>query len=138
MSVCCLFVSRFDCCARFIRARECLARYALRVAFCDRKRNMIHMSELVAQNWELRIRADGPLAHLIEADPWHNGLPASQVEFDRERKVVKFLNGPFRHMTDAGELGFTLDRNLGRFVGLSIGVRFFFVLFFFFSLLQTN
>lgn len=43
---------------------ECLARFAIRIAYLDRKRNCITHEELCQQPWCIRTRKDGPLAPL--------------------------------------------------------------------------
>ncbi len=108
---------------KFIFPRECLARYAVRISILDSKRCFIHESELSAANWNIRVRADGPLAHLMDADPYFQNLPASIVQFDSQRKIVCFLSGPFAEMMERGELGFSVSERFNRYVTLSIGVR---------------
>lgn len=51
-------------------SNECLAKYAVRIAWIDRKRTSITFDELIELEWCVRIRSDGPLAWLCDQDPW--------------------------------------------------------------------
>jgi hypothetical protein len=60
---------------------ECLARFALRLAYGDRERNCITREELCATEWCIRLRGDGGLANLTGRDPWWHGQPPGRVTF---------------------------------------------------------
>jgi hypothetical protein len=49
---------------------ECLAHYGLRIAWLDRKRNYLTEEDLCSYEWNIRVRADGPLKSLVSSDPW--------------------------------------------------------------------
>jgi hypothetical protein len=49
---------------------ECLAHYGLRIAWLDRKRNYLTEEDLCSYEWNIRVRADGPLKSLVSNDPW--------------------------------------------------------------------
>ncbi len=83
------------------RPLECVPRFALRMAWLDRKRNLIYRTDLVGTRWNIRVRADGQLAHLMNDDPFFNNLPAAGVVFSQDGRV-DFLDGPFRWMNAGG------------------------------------
>jgi hypothetical protein len=109
---------------RHAQPGECLSRLAVRLAWLDRKRNFIGAAELSSFEWRIRVRADGPLAHLVPADPFYRHEPASRVTF-RPDGVVEFVGGPFAWMNAANHemLRYVVPYRLSSFVSLSVGVR---------------
>lgn len=65
-------------------SNECLARYAVRIAWLDRKRTTITVDELCNLEWCVRIRGDGPLAWLVDQDPWWQDKGLGKATFDKE------------------------------------------------------
>lgn len=102
--------------------RECLALFAIRIAWLDRKRNFITQEELCAQEWGIRVRQDGPMGRFLHRDPWWQGRRSGRVTFfpgGRLSLVFPEDLNPFLGM-DVDELGYTIRGNI---VQLSVGVN---------------
>ncbi len=77
-------------------ADECLSRFAVRIAVIDSTRNCITLGELCSIRWNLRVRADGPLAQLKVRDPWWNeSLIEPGAESVSTTHVQFHMNGKF-------------------------------------------
>jgi len=100
---------------------EPLAKFALRIAWADRKRTTITKGELCSLNWCIRVRRDGPLNRMSLIDPWWQGLSAGRVIFyangDLEFRFPEGKN-PFPQM---GSLTYVLE-DAGSIVKISVGV----------------
>jgi hypothetical protein len=82
---------------------ECLARFAVRIAYIDRKRNILTEDELCSFDWNIRVKEDGPLGYLAHNDPWwspellHGAAPAPTttiINFYKDGSLKFHLNGP--------------------------------------------
>jgi hypothetical protein len=110
---------------------ECLARFALRVAVIDSRRNCIEESELCSFQWDIRVKADGPLGHMVRTDPWWRSRGCSSrsrsttVSFYPDGRLTFAFNGPspFRDMLESQpDATYGVERS-GSVLLLSFGVR---------------
>lgn len=110
---------------------ECLARFALRMAVCDRTRNCLREHELCSFRWDIRVKADGPLGHMVTSDPWWSTPPGpsrtTTVFYHTDGRLTFEFSGPsaFRAIlpSQEGEAGtYSLERS-GSSIRLSFGVR---------------
>lgn len=103
---------------------ECLAKFAVRIAWIDRRRTTITLEELLNTNWRVRIRADGPLAWLCDQDPWWQNAPtgAGKAKYHADGKLTFEYPeeyDPFRDFAPAF-LYYELE---GSIIKLNVGVQ---------------
>mmetsp|Transcript_8069 Transcript_8069/g.8589 ORF Transcript_8069/g.8589 Transcript_8069/m.8589 type:complete len:309 (-) Transcript_8069:453-1379(-) len=115
---------------------ECLAHFAVRIAWIDRKRNCITEEDLSEVEWNIRVRGDGPLQTLISTDPWwtdevNDSLPhqptTTLAKFYKNGEFQLYSTGPSPLQSMLGtnleeKFNYTLEKS-GTVVSLSIGVR---------------
>jgi hypothetical protein len=114
---------------------ECLAHFAVRIAWLDRKRNCITEEDLCAYEWNIRVRSDGPLQTLMTNDPWWiNEVSNDSVPAPTTTLVRFFPNGEFLFVVNGmtplesilanpnERFSYSLEKS-GSIVSLSIGVR---------------
>lgn len=101
---------------------ECLAKYAVRIAWIDRVRNTITPEELCSLEWNVRIRGDGPLAWL--ASPWWQDQPAGKAFFKRDGQLNFSFPEPHNPFRDFGvpTMYYELEY-FGSVVRLNVGVQ---------------
>lgn len=112
---------------------ESLAHFALRIAVIDRTRNCLQESELCAMVWDIRLKKDGPIGHMVASDPWWASPPgpsrSTTVHFHMDGRLTFTFEGPsaFRDMfhTESGQHeGATYYmEGSGSVLALSFGVR---------------
>lgn len=115
---------------------ECLARFAVRYAISDSSRNVITQEELTSMTWNIRIKENGQLSHLVAEDPWWNGSTSlsegttTTVNFSQNGSFHFRMSGPspFDHMlfnlTEESQASLLYDiREGGRSVFLSFGIN---------------
>jgi len=67
---------------------EPLAKRALRMSIADSSRRIITEDELCSFKFNIRLRGDGPLAPLLENDPWWKGKGCGEVQFQADHTVT--------------------------------------------------
>jgi len=84
-------INKFE--LKHILPNEPLAKFALRLAWLDRKRNRISKEELCELEWSIRVRNDGPLGVLALKDPyWQDVGETGKAKFSLDGKFE--LNFP--------------------------------------------
>lgn len=110
---------------------ECMARFAVRVAYVDKSRNTITDEELCEVTWCIRIRQGGRLSHMIQNDPWWTGKPklekgtTTTVRFHPNGTMEFDTHGPspfFGLIMHHDEVLTYFTKEGGRVVQLSLGV----------------
>ena len=77
--------ARLLACPRLLaRARENLAKAALRLSLADARRTRITADELTAHTFNVRLRGDGPLAQAAAYDPWWAGKGRGEARFSTQ------------------------------------------------------